>query len=579
MNRILYRATHWTMRMKLVISFTLIVSLFAAAGWFQMLQQQNIRTQIDLQNLEVSRNLLSMNLKQSTEQLAAIHASVVISKELDEASELYREKKKLFMDYIKQVGETASTGEERKWRAKLATVSEEYTATFAAAEELMNNPIPPAELAKQLEQQFALSQTHKEYLFELVDQFNTTYTKAAEAAVARSQELFHQSELFTYWSMAIAILLAISISIVLIRSYSKPIRSLYRTMSLIAEGDLRHRVASTAQDELGGLSRHFDQMMDKVRNLLVRMNLIGTSLTAQSEVFQLFAGSTATSNHDILRAINEISVGADQQAAQTEKSTQLVLELADEVADIARQTGEMQELSSLAISNTHSGAQAVLHLKTAANRSEELLLQVSETMNNFISDSVKIGHIVRTISEISTETNVLAVNAAIEAARAGQHGRSFSVIAEQIRQLSDQTGQSAKSIAALTSSLQGQIADVREHMDSVIEATSMQDKQLHNTLTSFHSIESSIKRLHEHMDQIHNKVRNAKGRNSEFADSLALVAAISQETAAGVQEVNSTSAQQDAAIQQIASQSVDMYGLAQQLFDEMRQFKFEGENK
>jgi methyl-accepting chemotaxis protein len=239
----------------------------------------------------------------------------------------------------------------------------------------------------------------------------------------------------------------------------------------------------------------------------------------------------------------------------------------------------MQELSSLAKSNTHSGAQAVLHLKTAANRSEELLLQVSETMNNFISDSVKIGHIVRTISEISTETNVLAVNAAIEAARAGQHGRSFSVIAEQIRQLSDQTGQSAKSIAALTSSLQGQIADVREHMDSVIEATSMQDKQLHNTLASFHSIESSIERLHEHMDQIHSKVRNAEGRNSEFADSLALVAAISQETAAGVQEVNSTSAQQDAAIQQIASQSVDMYGLAQQLFDEMRQFNFEGENK
>jgi methyl-accepting chemotaxis protein len=563
--------------MKLILSFTLIVTFFAAAGWFQMLQQNNIRAQIDVQNLEVSKNLLSMNLKQATEQLAAIHAALVISKKNEGATELYLEKKKGFMSYVKQIGETASTSEERKWRAKLNTVSEEYTATFAAAEEIILNPsLSAAELSKQLEQQFALSQTHKEYIFELVDQFNDTYMKAAEAAVARSQELFHQSERFTYVSMAAAILLAITISIILIRSFLKPIRGLHRTMSLIAEGDLRHRVGSSARDELGQLSQHFDHMMDKVRYLLIQMNTIGTSLTAHSESSQLFARSTAASNHDILRAIHEISAGADKQASQTELSTLLVSELAEEVTDIARQTGEMQQLSLLARDNTRTGSEVVMQLQAAANRSDELLGHVAAAMNSFISDSVMIGHIVRTIGDISTETNVLAVNAAIEAARAGKYGRGFAVIADQVRQLSEQTNKSAKSIAGITSSLQGQIAEVRKHMDSVMQAAAVQDKQLDNTLQSFRSIESSIDRLHEHMDQIHHKVNKVEGRNSSFADSLTLVAAIAQETAAGVQEVNSTSIEQHAAIQHIASQSVDMYGLAQQLFVEMRQFKFEG---
>src|SRR5690606_9409922 len=125
------------------------------------LQQHNIRKQIDRQNLEVNRNLLTMKLKQSMEQLAAIHAGVVISKRLDGASEQYAEQSELFLEYVKLVGETASTGEQRIWRAKLTTVSGEYIATFTAAEEILHSQMPIEDIGRQLEQQYGLSTIHK----------------------------------------------------------------------------------------------------------------------------------------------------------------------------------------------------------------------------------------------------------------------------------------------------------------------------------------------------------------------------------------------------------------------------------
>ncbi|WP_127582850.1 methyl-accepting chemotaxis protein [Paenibacillus koleovorans] len=565
-----------SIRFKMITGFVLIVGLFAAAGWFQMQQQQAIREQVGVQNREVDKQLLSMRLKMTGEQLASMHASLVLTKTADDTTTgAYEEKKKLFLQYVRQIGDTASTSDERKWRAKLSTVSEEYVATYAAGVTLIKSGAPAIEIAGQLEQQFNLSRTHKEYLFELVDQFNHTYTAGAAAATARSEELFHQSELFTYVSMGVAIAFAVVISTLLIRSFVRPIRRMRITMSQIAEGDLRHRVGSKTPDELGQLSRHFDLMMDKVRNTLLHTHAIGTSLAGHAERFQQFAVSTASSNQDVLRAIGEISAGADQQASETEQSSDLVSELAERTADIAIRTEEMAELSRVATSSSRAGSSAVLQLQSASAQSDERLRHAVAALDRFIEDSVKIGHIVRTISEISTETNVLAVNAAIEAARAGQYGRGFAVIAEQVRQLSDQTGVSAKSIARLTDSLQSQIDDVRSHMSGVLEAVHVQGSQLQGTLHSFDAIEASIERLHGQMALIRGKVQESKVRTNRFADAITTVAAIAQETAAGVEEVNSTSVEQNAAIQQIAEQSIDIRDLSQQLFEELKQFRLE----
>lgn len=560
---------------KLVLSFAVIVLVFVATAGFNLIQVRGIGQQITQQNEKVANQLMARDLLVLTQELKDISSGLMISRDLQYVDKYYA-KRAEFESLLRTIGNTATTDEQRQWRSQLLMARTDLLDLFDRAVSIMQNKgfsetdiqINTASLYKETQQK-------RDTLFDLISKFDADFSRDADKAVASSEIKLNFTSLVMVVASGFVLCITIAISIWLLRSFLKPVNKLQQAAAKMAEGDFRHNIRSVALDEFGQLSREFDRMIDHVRTMLQGTHAIASSLSERSGRFRHFAQVTASANSSILTAIEEISTGADQQASQTEKSTQLVTELAEEVADISRHTDEMHALSQEARGNTRTGSAAVLQLQSAADRSDELLQQVMAAMDSFIADSVQIGHIVRTISEISTETNVLAVNAAIEAARAGQHGRGFSVIAEQVRQLSDETGASAKSIGKLTASLQGQIARVRTQMGSVQEAANVQGKKLNDTLQSFQSIEGSIDRLHGHMELVQQKAHQAEASNASFADTLTLVAAIAEETAAGVQEVNSTSIEQNDAIHQIAMQSDDIHGLAEQLFSGMSRFQIE----
>ncbi|TNJ62770.1 methyl-accepting chemotaxis protein [Paenibacillus hemerocallicola] len=562
-----------TMKAKLIASFAVIVAMFSGTASFHLHMQNEIGRQVTIQNAETEKSRMAMRLKQEVQELAVIHAGLVVTKQAG-AEEQYAAVKKLFIEDVKRIGDTASSSDERKWKAKLDNVSGEFTATFdAALETLKAKTAAGDDLSRQLEQQYALSQTHKEFIFELVEQFNVKYTEGAEHAVAESDRLFAEAKTVAAGTMAAALILAVAIAIMLIRSFLTPIKRMQRAMGLIGEGDLSHRIDSPARDELGLLGASFDHMMDNVSGMLVRLRGVGTDLNGRSAVFRGFSQTTAAANADILKAIGEIAAGADLQAAFTEKSAHLVAGLGREVSDIARSADEMKRFSETADAQAKNGADTVAELSQAAERADDMLQRAESAVDLFVQDAVNISKIVHTISEIANQTNVLSLNASIEAARAGQHGKGFLVIAHEVRQLSDQSKSSAKLIADMIGSLQKQITEVRGHMEAASEAARMQGTKVQDTLSAFRTIQSSIADLHGQTDLIHMKVKRAEAGNESLIDTIQHVAAIAEETAAGVQEVNSTSIEQNESVRQIAEQADAMHALAESLFLEIGKFK------
>lgn len=570
---------HFSMRAKLVLSFSALLLLFLSVGVYNLLQVERIEQQLHMQNEEMNKRLLALQLKQQVQELAALKYGVMISKNRN-ASETYNNLNEQFHKNVKLIGETASTPEARKNRAKLQTIAMEYTSMFDQVTELLERKLLTSDqLSKEMEKLYTLSQAHKQYLFELIDGFNISYSQAAEAAIAETTELLQYTVLVSTVSISISVLLSLALALILIRSFIKPIRRLQQAVALIADGDLRHKINANSRDELGQLSEQFDNMIDKIKVMLSHTLFVATSLSNHSEAFRQVSQSTATANIHILKALDEISSGTDQQAGQTEQISELMLEVDEEMQEIAYHTDAMKVKSLEASDNARHGIHAVTSLHETANEAGITFQHVFDSMETLTASSEQIGKIVNTITDISNQTNVLALNAAIEAARAGVHGKGFAVIAEEVRLLSTQTGESSKTITTMITQIQDHMEQARKHIGHAKKSSQAQTVKVEHTHQAFQSIQQSIEQLTYQMDLIHQKVERTKTRNTHLVASIQTIAAISEETAASVEEVNSTSMEQNEAIRHLAEQADDTNLLSQKLYNEIRKFKVEHSSK
>ncbi|CAN7384339.1 methyl-accepting chemotaxis protein [Paenibacillus sp. LjRoot56] len=565
--------SNFSMRAKLITSFSGVLVIFLTVALFNLHQVTQIKQHMIDQNDKVDLKVMALELKNLVQEMNIIASGLEISKK-PEFIEKYNSKRKPYNDSIKKIGDTASTPDQQKWRSQLIQASVDYINNFdSAAKMVQDSNIKPTDLQINLLYLYSESQELKDNIFGLVDKFYITYADGAAAAIADSSKALNNSRTIMLVASAVVFFLTLVIAFLIITSFTRPISVLQKAVARIASGDLTHTINSSAKDELGQLSNSFDQMIKQVRLMLGATKGIASSLSAHSHEFHRFSQLTASANSDILKAIHEISTGADEQALKTESSSLLIAELEEEIRDISAYTHEMKRSSDEAAIDTQQGTAYVQALKASTAQSQLLLHKVDAAMQTLSASSKQIGAIVRSIMEISTQTNVLALNAAIEAARAGVHGRGFSVIADEVRELSLQTNGSSKTISGIIGTLQGQIQELQLSLGDARESALTQSSHVEETFGAFNRIEQSTLVIREQIVQIHQKIEQAQSKNDHLVDSVQFVAAIAQETAAGVEEVNSTSIQQDASIRRIAEESDDILELAQQLFAEISKFQ------
>lgn len=567
------RDVRLSIKTKLIMTFSFITLLFAGVSVFNLWQVDSIMQHLQYQNDQTDKQKLALQLKQQANSLASIYAAYVLTKK-PELIDTYNKEKEEFLRSVERMALTASNADERNWSAKLTNTSKEFAGTFDKAQQIvMNSSLQPQEMDQQLKSAHNESELFKDYIFEHVDLFNEAYNQYALTAVSSTHRQLNDSARFAVITTLLVTIISSITAFLLIRSFMKPIQRLQHAVMQVAEGDLRHKINNSSSDELGRLSQSFDEMIDRIKEMLSNTQTVASSLSRHSRSFHEFSRETAAANKDIVRAIQEISSGSEEQARFSENSAYIITETTREIRQITEYTVMMQRKSKEASSNTHTGSQVMEGLKSAAEQSEKVLHQVYLTMETLSRSSARIGKIVGSITEISAQTNVLALNAAIEAARAGVHGKGFSVIADEVRQLSAQTNESSKTITRIVQTLQAQISEMEASLNEMKLSFENQTGKINESMDAFMDIRLSMDELSDHIEQIHTLVSAAEDKNSKLASSVQHIAAIAQETAAGVEEVNSASQHQDSAIHRIASQSDDILSLAQQLFDEINRFK------
>lgn len=567
---------HLSMKWKLILVFTAITFIFLGVALYQGHKINQVEFSMERQKTEMEKRITVQTITQLLQELGGLENSLAESSDVELAGP-FQDKQQQLTDEIASMDfeqETPASAELQLLR----TQAGEYAGLFGDLVKTMEDEsLDPLTVLEQIDALHMKALAVNQSMLETNGKLYDAAAGNAERAQDHSFALLDQTVSIVLYAAGGVFLFTLVLAWLLIRSFLGPVRRLQDALRQIADGDLRQQINSPYNDELGRLSYHFDHMVTRVREMLRQTLSVASSLADYSHSFQQSSSITADTNQDIVRTIQEISVGADQQAVQSEQSAVLLQELEREVDEITDHTDAMLTTSETANHNTRKGSETVTALQQISRHSRDSIGKVYQALEKLVEQSQDISRITNSITEISKQTNILSLNAAIEAARAGASGKGFAVIADEVRHLSVQTNDSSKHISEIIHELQNSMTDFQGFMLETKKSLEQQDHQVAETLASFEAIDGSITGISRQIGQIHHKVELTRKINSRLAVSVHSVASVAEQTAAGVQEVNASSTQQDKAIRDIARQAVEINEISQRLFREINIFKIEEE--
>ncbi|WP_339290172.1 methyl-accepting chemotaxis protein [Paenibacillus sp. FSL E2-0201] len=560
------------MKWKLILSFSAVVLFFLGVALYQNYKINQVEISMETQKMEMEKRITVSTITQLLQEMNGVETSLAGSSDL-EFTQPFKDKQTKLMEELGKVKFEADSPASKELEQLYNQVGG-YTGYFdGLVNTIKDELLDPMAVLERIDELHTKALAMNKAMLETNEKLYTAAAENAEKAQDYSFDLLNLTSSMGTYAAILVFIFTIIIAVMLIRSFLNPINKLQAALRKIAEGDLRQQINSPYNDELGSLSHHFDHMVLRVREMLQHTQSVASSLATYSHSFQQSSSITAHTNQEIVSTIQEISVGAEQQAGQSEQSAGLIQELEREVHEITEYTEVMLSTSQTANHNTRKGSESVIALREVSEHSRESVNKVYLALTKLSDQSKDISRITKSITNISNQTNILSLNAAIEAARAGAYGKGFAVIADEVRQLSDQTKESSVHISQIINELQAGMDEFQQYMLETKGNLEEQDQKVAETLSSFEAIDQSIIEISKQIGQIHDKVDMTQTMNRRLAESVHNVAAIAEETAAGVQEVNASSVQQDNAIHDIARQAVEINEISQKLFKEINVFK------
>ncbi len=439
------------------------------------------------------------------------------------------------------------------------------------------------------------------------------------------------------WEQGLLILVGLAVSLVftiyIIRNVNRPVKRLKELAEQVAAGNLARKATEIeiirTSDELEDLGRSFKEMYQSLKKFLYSVFMATDKLAETSGNLNSNAGRNAMAIEQVTMAISQIAAGSQSQAEDTEKTAALIDKLNQVTESIRDSAGKqsrnvdktMEIINGMSaaidkvVSNTELISGDTRNSYDAATEGKDLVDETIDDMQNIKgtvnklaekmaalgSSSQQIGEIVQVIEDIAGQTNLLALNAAIEAARAGEHGKGFAVVADEVRKLAENSRRSTEEIRGLIVGIQKETENVIEEMgratEDVDEGAKVAYKAgtaLRNIIKAVNKVVTEVNEISAAMEEMKNQsmemvsavevIAGITGENSKVIDELALesksameavmnVSAIAEETASSTEEVNASAQQVTATTNEIKSEIGVLNNLIKDLQEASRVFK------
>lgn len=306
----------------------------------------------------------------------------------------------------------------------------------------------------------------------------------------------------------LAVALSIALSTIISRMITNPMKELVGNMEKAGKGDLTIQGSYSSKDELGDLIRSFNGMLENMKQAIKEVTEQSTSLAASAE--------------EISASTEEIATGSAQQARDANTSADMVTEMTNAIQEVSMNAQETASLSDETARAAEKGGQVVQDTISSME-------QITVSIRDLADKSAQIGDIIEVIDDIAEQTNLLALNAAIEAARAGEAGKGFAVVADEVRKLAERSSKATKEISEL-------INMVQDNTKKAVESVKFGNEKVENTGATFDHIVMLVKEAAAKVSEIAAAGEEQAAQAQEVLFSVQNIASVTEETAAGIEE-------------------------------------------
>lgn len=482
----------------------------------------------------------------------------------------FKDRIRKYEDIKKVVEPRLDTNEQKDLLEKIEKNRKEIDQLF------LNEIVPAVEKGRNSEVSQARQQIRelRSETVELLSQLSDTVKKEHNLAINHAFNSIKKSLSTIVISIIVSIGLSVAIMYFITRMIKRHLNTVVNIANQIADGNLQFQeVAYDGKDEIGQLIDSINKMKANIQGIITQVGIAANNVGNQSKSLAQHASEVQQGGQQIASTMQELASGAEEQANSSTNLSEQMNEFVSIVKNVSESQDEVKNYSDSMLSLTEEGNQAMVESIDKMESIHGKIQASLEMVKGLDVQTRDIAKLISFIQEVSDQTNLLALNAAIEAARAGEHGKGFAVVADEVRKLAEQV---ATSVAEITSIIQGIQSESKKVVGSledgyqiVMEGTST----ISETGEVFNKLKETINDVSNKITDMSKSIHDVLNDTKQMSESIESVASVSEESAAGIEEVSATIEQSNASMEEVAKSAKYLNDEASNLNKLIQRFK------
>ena len=414
------------------------------------------------------------------------------------------------------VGDNSLSADEKKFASGILATFTAYSKDVVDMLDMLESDVNASTMyMQQADDKYALLEKNISEFMKL---------ESALSDTSHKQSISSSQKVLMVLAAAIAFSLVVTIIITLLvnRIIMTPIRGTVDVIKSLAGGDLTRRISVKSSDEIGDMASHMNEFIDSLQN-----------------TFRSFAGNAvelATASEELNSTAERIATGAEEVAAQSATVATAGEEMSATSGDIAQNCQMAAEGAQRASHSAQSGAEVVEKTVVVMGQIAEKVQETAKTVESLGVRSDQIGNIIGTIEDIADQTNLLALNAAIEAARAGEQGRGFAVVADEVRALAERTTRATREIGEMIKAIQNETKGAVAAMEQGVRQVESGTEEAAKSGAALRDILEQVNDVAMQVNQIATAAEEQTATTSEISSNMHQITDVVHLTSRGAHE-------------------------------------------